>query len=310
MTREIVLGSRASPLARAQTEIVRGILAARRPDVRIRVVTRTSPGDRDREQPLTQIGGTGVFTKELEDALLSGEIDLAVHSLKDLPTQVPPGLVIAAVTRREDVRDAFVGRPGRRLRDLEHGGRVGTGSPRRKAQLKLAYPRVEVVPIRGNVETRVALASSGDLAGVVLALAGLERATLKAHVSDVFPLEVMLPAPGQGSLAVEARRDDAGAIELAAIADDEGARFATSAERHLLDRLGGGCNLPLGASGLSSDGRSGTLSAILADPDGRVASRGRAAATTPEALAEATLESLRADHLDEVLVRLRSEGLC
>ncbi|MBI1852659.1 MAG: hydroxymethylbilane synthase [Planctomycetes bacterium] len=309
MPRELVLGSRASPLARAQTEIVRAAIVARSPDVRIRVVTRTSRGDHDRERPLTEMGGVGVFTKELEDALLAHEIDIAVHSLKDLPTRTAAGLVIAAITAREDVRDALVAAPGVRLASLSGGGRIGTGSPRRKAQLRLAYPRLEIVPIRGNVDTRVARAAAGDLDGVVLALAGLKRTGLAARATDVFPVDLMLPAPGQGALAIETRADDSEATAATSVVDDPGSRFATTAERLLLDRLGGGCNLPLGTLGESSDGREGTLRAVLADPEGRVAARGRASGKSPEAVADAALASLRGDRLDETLAVLRSQGL-
>jgi hydroxymethylbilane synthase len=309
VTRELVLGTRASLLARSQTELVRLAILQRRPDARIRVVTRTSQGDRDRERPLVELGGVGLFTKELEDALLAREIDIAVHSLKDLPTRTAPGLVIAAVSAREDVRDVLVAAPGVRLASLAAGARVGTGSPRRAGQLRAARPGVEIVPVRGNVETRANRAKPGDLDAVILALAGLRRAGLEARVTDVLPLELMLPAPGQGALAIETRAGDDEAIGVVSVVDDSRTRFATAAERFLLDRLGGGCHLPLGTLGLSTDGKTGSLQAILVEPGGMLAARARASGGGPEALADATLAALRTGGLDEVRAELRRQGI-
>lgn len=203
--------------------------------------------------PLDQIGGTGVFVSKLRECLLSGAIDLAVHSLKDLPTAAAEGITLAAVPVRDDPRDALIGSGGAKLADLPAGARIGTGSPRRAAQLKLIRHDVNCVPIRGNANTRVGKVHDGELDAVVLAVAGLVRLGSQDKISQVFEPDEMLPAPGQGALAVECGSGDTGLAALLASVDDAASRAAVTAERCLLATLEAGCSAPVGAYATGSD---------------------------------------------------------
>jgi hydroxymethylbilane synthase len=251
------LGTRASKLALAQSgSIAAAVTAATGRDVEL--VEITTFGDTSRE-PLAQIGGTGVFVNTLRDALLAGRIDFAVHSLKDLPTADPPGLVLAAVPRREDPRDALVARDGLTLGELPVGSRVGTGSPRRAAQLRALGYGLEVVAIRGNVDTRLRFVSEGELDAVVLARAGLARLGRLDEITEVLDPLQMLPAPGQGALAIECLDPQSGpeaaeVYALLAVLDDPDTRLAVSAERSLLAALEAGCSAPVGAFGEAVEG--------------------------------------------------------
>jgi len=236
----MILGTRGSALALAQTRIVADALAAQ---VEIRVVRTT--GDAS-SRPLHELGD-GIFVTAIEDALRAGEIDAAVHSLKDLPTGERPGLVVGAVLPRDDPRDVLITSARGGLAALAHGARVGTSSPRRDAALRLARPDIVIEPIRGNVETRLAKVARGDYDATVLALAGLRRLGATVHEEEILDVELMLPAPGQGAIAVQCRaQDDVIRQRLAAI-DDEPTRAATDAERELLRLMGGSCDLALGA---------------------------------------------------------------
>lgn len=260
--RPLRLGTRRSKLAMAQSGMVaRQVRALTGREVEL--VEITTYGDTSRES-LAQIGGTGVFVSALRDAMLAGEVDLAVHSLKDLPTAPPDGLVLAAVPVREDPRDALVAPAGRTLATLPPGARVGTGSPRRMAQLN-AWARshgqvIETVPIRGNVDTRIGYVTSGNLDAVVLAAAGLNRIGRLAEATELIPADVVLPAPGQGALAVEcAASDQELAAQLAGL-DDPFTRVAVTAERSLLAALEAGCSAPVGAlADLVGDGQTTEL---------------------------------------------------
>ncbi|MEP6852888.1 MAG: hydroxymethylbilane synthase [bacterium] len=245
------VGTRSSTLARAQTNWVLDQLTA--PTT---VVTVSTEGDRSRAA-LAQIGGTGVFVSALREALLRGEIDAAVHSYKDLPTAETEGIVTAAVPVREDPRDALVARNGLTLGELPAGARVGTGSPRRAAQLRALGLGLEVVPIRGNVDTRLGKVAAGELDAVVLALAGLRRIARADAVTEVLDPLQLLPAPGQGALAVECRADDLGVCDTLAAVDDPAARVAVSAERALLIALEAGCSSPVGGLAEIADGDGG-----------------------------------------------------
>jgi len=218
----VTLGTRASALARVQTELVIGLLAAARPGLECATKVVTTAGDRTQAsgEPLPEIGGKGLFTEALEQALRDGEIDLAVHSLKDLPTEDPEGVVVAAVTRRDDVRDCLVARDGRALAELAAGALVGTSSLRRAAQLRALRPDVEVRSIRGNVDTRVRKVVDGEFDAAVLAAAGVRRLGLESAVTEWIASETMLPAPGQGALAVQCRADDDALRVLLAELDD------------------------------------------------------------------------------------------
>ncbi|MFJ3825092.1 hydroxymethylbilane synthase [Streptomyces nodosus] len=243
------LGTRGSKLAVAQSRLVADAVSqvTGRP---VELVKITTYGDTSREH-LSQIGGTGVFVTALRDALLRGEVDFAVHSLKDLPTVQPEELALAAVPLREDPRDVLVARDGLKLTDLPSGARVGTGSARRMAQLN-AYARnhgldIETVPIRGNVDTRIGYVRSGELDAVILAAAGLNRVGRIGEATDFIPVDTILPAPGQGALAVECVAHDADLIASLAMLDDPLTRVAVTAERSLLNALEAGCTAPVGA---------------------------------------------------------------
>ena len=241
------IGTRRSALARWQAAHVAARLEAACPGVRAELVLFETTGDRVLDRPLPAIGGKGLFTAELEQALRDGAIDLAVHSLKDLPVAEPDGLAVGAVLARADVRDALVAREAASLADLPPGAVVGTSSLRRTAQLRAARPDLAVADIRGNVETRIRKVREGAYDATLLALAGLERLGLADAATERLDLGMMLPAPGQAALAVQARRaDDAVAACLARI-EDADARATTTAERLFLDALGGGCSAPVAA---------------------------------------------------------------
>jgi len=239
------LGSRRSPMAVAQSGDVARLLTERT-GRRVEIVGVTTFGDVSRAQ-LTQIGGTGVFVSALRESLLSREVDFAVHSLKDLPTGAPQGITLAAIPPRDDPRDALVARDGAKLADLPAGARIGTGSPRRAAQLAVLRGDVTCVPIRGNAGTRLAKVRDGELDAVVLAYAGLARIGHTDLISEVFEPDSMVPAAGQGALAVECRADDAELTELLAAIDHQPSRAAVTAERGLLAALEAGCSAPIGA---------------------------------------------------------------
>ena len=268
------LGTRRSALATTQSTLVARALRERGHDVEL--VTIVTEGDVSRS-PLTTLGGTGVFAAALREALVRGEIDLAVHSLKDLPTAAHPDLVIAAIPQREDPRDAVVGRDGATLADLGPGARVGTGSPRRVAQLNALGWGLVTQDIRGNVDTRLGFVADGSLDAVVLANAGLRRLGRADRVTEVLDPIRMLPAPGQGALAVECRTDRADVRALLAELDDPDTRACVEAERALLAVLEAGCSAPVGAlgeivEGESSDGTSHlelSLRGFVGSVDGR-----------------------------------------
>lgn len=239
------LGSRRSPMAIAQSRQVADMITERT-GRQVEIVGVTTLGDVSRAQ-LTQIGGTGVFVSALREALLSGEVDLAVHSLKDLPTGPAAGIVLAAVPPRDDPRDALVARDGAKLADLPAGARIGTGSPRRAAQLLGLRADLRCVPIRGNANTRVGKVEDGELDGVVLACAGLVRIGFVSAITQVFEPEEILPAPGQGALAVECRADERELAALLEAVTDQASMAAVTAERSLLEALEAGCSAPVGA---------------------------------------------------------------
>jgi hydroxymethylbilane synthase len=261
--RKLIVGTRGSDLARNQTEQALAPLRRQRPDITIEVRIIRTEGDRKRRTSLSVLGGTGVFVKEIERALTDGDIDLAIHSAKDLPPALAPGLTLAAVPLRSDARDALISRDGLRLAQLPPGSRIGTGSARRRAMLLLARPDLEVVDIRGNVETRIARVRDGSVDAVVLAAAGLARLGRIEEASDVLLLDVMLPAPGQGALAIEGRSGDPALAEIAAVLDDPVTHACVTAERGFLGRLGAGCTLPVGAYAQSFDGTIELRAAIV-----------------------------------------------
>jgi hydroxymethylbilane synthase len=263
----VVLATRRSALARKQTEAVQEALARAWPGIAFEKRLISTEGDRTLDRPLPEIGGKGVFTQELEAALRSGQADLAVHSLKDLPVQDPPGLCIGAVLRREDPRDVIVSSNGGGLDAINEGSVVGTSSLRRRSQLLASRPDLRIQSIRGNVETRIEKVRIGEFDAAILAAAGLLRLGLEREIASWLSLEEMLPAPGQGAIAVQCRADDQVALELLAPLDDGPTRAEVEAEREFLAALGGGCTAPVAANAKHADG-SLILRGVVASLDG------------------------------------------
>jgi hydroxymethylbilane synthase len=269
------IGTRGSALALWQARHIADRLAQLQ-GVETQLVRIRTSGDRMQAAPVAQIneligaesGGKGIFVKELEDALLAGTIDLAVHSMKDVPTEIPAGLAFTAITRREDPRDCLISRSGRSLKGLPAGARIGTSSLRRQAQLRHNRPDLEAVDLRGNVDTRLKKLDAGEFDAVVLAVAGVNRLGATARVTQVMNADVMLPAVGQGALGIETRADDRRTRELAAALDDTDSRACVTAERALLQELQGGCQIPLGAWAQLNNGQL-HLEAAVFSADGR-----------------------------------------
>lgn len=269
----LVIGTRGSALAQWQTDFVVAALQGLAPDLHIERRIIKTAGDKDQTRPLAEIGGLGVFTKEIENALLAREIDVAVHSLKDLPTETAPGLTIAAIMEREDPRDCLVSRHRLRLMELPRGARIGTSSARRGAQVLALRSDVTIVPLRGNVDTRLRKAQSEEYDAIVIAAAGLIRLGRANEITQYLPTELVLPDPGQGAMAVEIRSDD---LELAALVsrlDHPATRAAATAERAFLLALGGGCRMPIGAYAGVAAGQV-HLRGMVASLDGRRIVRG------------------------------------
>jgi hydroxymethylbilane synthase len=260
------IGTRGSALALWQARsIARALREATSVEPEV-VIIKTS-GDKFQQTSFSQIGTKGVFIKELEDALLDGRIDLAVHSMKDVPTEIPEGLTIAAIGKREDVRDALLSSSGATLASLPHGARVGTSSLRRQSQLLYARRDLRLLELRGNVDTRIEKLKRGDYDAIVLAKAGLDRLGLSGNISEVLPHNVSLPAAGQGAIGIEARAGDAETLRILAALEDAETRSAVTAERSALAGLGGGCQVPIGAWGRVEKGNLALDVAVLS-PDG------------------------------------------
>jgi len=286
------VGTRASSLSRRQTDWVLQLLRRADPRLQFHVVPVRTAGDRT-SRPIAELGGVGWFTRELERALLEGAVDLVVHSLKDLPTETPGGLVVAATPPREDARDALVGR-WPTLDALPRGARVGTSSPRRRAQL-LAYRRdLEVVPLRGNVDTRLRKVDAGEVEAAVLAAAGLVRGGWEDRIRQYLDPEVMLPAPAQGALAVQVRESDGPLVELIRQIDHPPTRAAVRAERAFLRALGGGCTLPVGALATVEGDRLCLRVRVLSEDGSRqVSARREGRPDDPERLGHEAAEEVR-----------------
>ncbi len=265
------IGTRGSPLALIQAEAIRSRLAAAHADLAapgaLEVVTIRTTGDVVRDRTLAAIGGKGLFTKEIEAALLAGEIDLAVHSLKDMATQLPEGLAISCHLPRADPRDAFVSTRAPRLLDLPRGAVVGSSALRRQAQILRARPDLRVVPLRGNVETRLGKVSDGKVDATLLAVAGLSRLGLESRITELLPTDLMLPAPAQGTIAVETRARDERLRRYLAPIDDAATAARSAAERALLAALDGSCRTPIAALA-EIDGSNLRLHARIIRPDG------------------------------------------
>ncbi len=272
MNKKLIVGSRGSKLALIQTNSLVEALGKAHPEYDFTVNIIKTEGDRDQTAGLDKIGGQGVFVKELEARLLDRSIDLAVHSLKDVPSQVQPGLEIGAVPLREDVRDALVSRSGETLARLPPGARVATGSPRRSVQLKAVRPDLEVAPIRGNVDTRIRKIKAGEAEAVLLASAGLIRMGMAEVITEYLSVEQFLPAVGQAALAVEVRAGEMEILDLLRSIEHLPTRQAVTAERSFLATLGGGCQAPIAASAIVV-GDEIELDGMVAAPDGYIVMR-------------------------------------
>jgi hydroxymethylbilane synthase len=283
------IGSRGSQLALWQANHISALLRERGHEVELEIIKTT--GDKITDVALAKVGTKGMFTKEIEEALAEGRIDLAVHSLKDLPTELSQGFEIAAVTTRENPRDVFCSRNYESIEDLPRGALVGTSSLRRQAQLKAVRPDLEIRPLRGNVDTRLRKLEAGEYDAIILAAAGLNRLGKTQLVRQVIPFEVMCPAAGQGALGIEIRAGDSVTRQHLAFLDDAEAHATTTCERALLNKLGGGCQVPIGAFAEVREGRL-HLEAIVAEPDGSKILRESLDGTDPVQLGESVGEVL------------------
>lgn len=299
MTR-IRIGTRGSALALWQARHVAARLRLAAPRVAVQLVEIVSAGDARPDVPLADVEGTGFFTATLQRALLRDEVDVAVHSYKDLPVEDTPGLVVAAVPPRGPAEDVLCARDRLTLATLPSGAAVGTCSTRRTAQVLACRPDLDVRPLRGNVPTRIARVRDGELDAIVLARAGLERLGLTAPITEIFPLAAMLPAPAQGALAVECRTAETDLVGLLAVLDDAATRAAVTAERTLLHALGGGCTVPVAALAVAADCGLRLRAGVFA-PDGSRALRVELAGDDPVALGEQGARQLLARGAGEIL---------
>ncbi|MGO8789835.1 MAG: hydroxymethylbilane synthase [Terriglobia bacterium] len=308
----LIIGSRGSKLGLWQAHWVRDQLAAADYEIEVRIIKTTgdklqahAPGDplpSSMAQAVAEAGAKGLFIKEIEEALLAQDIDVAVHSLKDLPTEQPAGLVLGAVPRREDARDVFISRDGHALEDLPSEARVATSSLRRQTQLRALRPDLVCVAMRGNLDTRLRKLERGDCEALVLAAAGVHRLGLNERVTSYLSLDQMCPAVGQGALGIETRADDPAACEAVRRLDDLTTHQAVRAERAVLRRLGGGCQVPIAAHAVVEDGRM-RLQGLVANLDGTHVIRARAdgPASEPETLGAAAAEDLLRQGVREIL---------
>lgn len=307
------IGTRGSALALWQANHVSALLRAANQGLAVEIVTIKTTGDKIIDSPLAQVGGKGLFVKEIEEALLAGEVDLAVHSLKDVPAFFPEGLGLAAVLEREDPRDALLSRNAASLDDLPKGARVGTSSLRRQAQLLSVRPDIEIATLRGNVDTRVRKLDAGDYDAIVLAAAGLKRMGLAGRISAFLDVETLLPAVGQGAIGIEMRVGDPETNGLVSSLDDPGTRTAVSAERAFLRRLEGGCQVPIAAHAIVSGG-SLEISGLVASLDGRTVIRDQVSGAADQAealgvmLAELVLDRGGREILEAVYQQTLPEG--
>lgn len=264
---KLIFATRPSALARWQTQWVIAALQKTHPDLECEEKVITTQGDKILDKPLPEIGGKGLFTQELESELLNSDVHCAVHSLKDLPVENPAGLTVGCIPTRAEVRDALISKNGHTLATLPNGASVGTSSLRRAAQILSLRPDLRTQSLRGNVDTRLRKAMDGQYDAIILAGAGLTRLGLEKHVTEWLSLDVMLPAPGQGALAIQCRGDDQTTLDVLATLEHTFTRKAVTAERAFLSGLGGGCSVPVAAYATANHGI--TLTGLVASPDGR-----------------------------------------
>jgi len=303
---KVRIGSRGSQLALWQANHVAVLLRGRGLEVEIEIIHTT--GDKITDVPLAKVGTKGMFTKEIEEALAEGRIDLAVHSLKDLPTELVAGFELAAIMNREDPRDAFCSRHFASIDELPQGARMGTSSLRRQAQLRALRGDLRIHPLRGNVDTRLRKLEDGEYDAIILALAGVKRLGKTERVRQILTAEVMCPAAGQGAMAVEIRAGDTKMCEHLAFLDDAPSRAATTCERALLNRMGGGCQVPIGAFAEMRAGRL-HLNSVVADPDGTRVLRDSRDGDDPVRLGSDAGEALLRQGGDKILETVYGRGL-
>lgn len=303
MSRLIRIGSRASKLAQIQAALVVEKMRRAAPDQAFAMVPVRTQGDTDQKSSLRYLGGTGVFVKELEAALQRGEIDLAIHSAKDLPSATPDEFILAAVPRRDAVEDVLISASSRTLKQLPAGARLATGSPRRCALILFQRPDLNLIDIRGNVDTRLRKLRDGQFDALILARAGLMRLGLENEITEILPPEVFVPAAGQGALAIECRSNDSPAIQIAGKIDSALDHACLTAERSLLAALGAGCSIPVGAWARWEDGRL-IMNAVILDVEGRSALRATGGVDRPveaDALGQTLARDLLAQGAKEIM---------
>jgi len=297
------IGSRGSLLALAQANWLKRQVEAHYPEAQVDLTIIKTSGDQFVDRPIAAIGGKGVFTKEIEDALLRNDIDIAVHSMKDLPTDRVTGLTIAVMPRREDARDVLVSRDGRIFRELPANARLATGSLRRRSQLLHYRSDLALTPIRGNIDTRLRKLDDGAADGLIMAAAGLKRIGQEGRITEYLPDEICVSAVAQGALGIEAR-DDGAMGKMLAFLHDSNTHAEVTAERALLERLGGGCHVPIGARARAS-ADSLAMIAVVAQPDGKALCRGKKTGKASEAaeLGRDLAEQLLRDGADKLLAK-------
>ena len=299
------IGSRGSQLALWQANHVSALLKERGHTVALEIIKTT--GDKITEVSLAQVGTKGMFTKEIEEALAERRVDLAVHSLKDLPTELPPGFELAAIMKREDARDVFISKNYDSLKALPENSHIGTSSLRREAQLRALRPDLKVSPLRGNVDTRLRKLEAGEYDGIILAAAGVRRLGRKDVIRETLPPEIMCPAAGQGALGIEIRKADTVVGQQVEFLNDPAARATTSCERALLQRLGGGCQVPIGAHAVM-DGHELHLVACVARQDGSLVIREEGHGEDPLQLGASVGEKLLQRGANEILRAVYGES--
>ncbi len=301
--KEMRIGTRGSPLALWQANWVKESLSKVYPQLRVSLVRITTKGDKLVDVSLARVGGKGLFVKEIEEKLLAGRIDLAIHSMKDVPVQLPEGLHIQSIPQREDSRDVLISKDHLTLEELPRGAKIGTSSLRRRAQLLSYRPDLTMVPLRGNVHTRLAKIKTMNLDAIVLAAAGIKRMNLAENISQPISTEVCLPAIGQGALGLETRVDNNEVNQYLSILDDESSHVSVRAERAFLRRLGGGCQVPIAALGTISAGGTLVLRGLVGSLDGRKLIKGAIEGEMgrAEELGMALAENLLSQGADEIL---------
>ncbi|MED1645823.1 hydroxymethylbilane synthase [Brevibacillus agri] len=302
------VGTRRSKLALTQTNWVVQKLKELAPQAEFELHEIVTKGDRILDVTLSKVGGKGLFVKEIEQSLYDKETDFAVHSLKDMPAELPEGLVIGAIPKRVDPRDVLLSLDGKTLDELKEGALVGTSSLRRSAQLLAYRPDIQIESLRGNIDTRIRKLEEGNFDAIILAAAGLARVNYEGNISQFLPVEISLPAVGQGALAIECRADDEETLALLKQLDDEPTRLAVTAERSFLHKLQGGCQVPIGAYATVGEDKQITLTGMVGSPDGKQMFKNTATGRDPQALGVQVAEALLAQGAGEVLAQVLREN--